>query len=468
MGFACRVLTGRGVVGPPGAFEDMGSVALAQLVHDRIECLILLILPVGCLFEEQGLSGVLEPIGSSQACDAESDESDGLRAYVHALEQLPCALEQFSVGIGWFWQLLLSGNGSEVSEADFDCPDRCGFFHGPESSPDFFRKVDKCLAHDSGVFAIHGEGIFVGDGFFVGRFVLDVSFIDTVCELPYVGSHAFSQDSRHVTPGLRLDIPDAMDSDFGEAFGGAFTYSPYPPDVHGGKKADDLERLGGNDRKSIRLFQVAGEFGQEFVDRHTDRGGETYFRENALFYAPGGGDGIRDPGRSSRHVEEGLVDRYGLNERRRVPEDCHYRARHLAVALPADRQKDSIRAELVGRARRHGGTDAVTPGLVGGGCHDAAPVGRGPHNHGPPPQLRLVELLDSRKECIHVDMEYRWVFCRHGNRVAGGGKVVNRVRAGGDRGRLRRGVAVPCRFLPVIWVASCFGLGGVCLEFGVR
>ena len=108
------------------------------------------------------------------------------------------------------------------------------------------------------------------------------------------------------------------------------------------------------------------------------------------------------------HVQEGLVDRDRLHERRESTKDRHDLATHALVGSPVHRHEDAVGAEPSSRPDGHRRVDAELPCLVRGGAHDAA-VARPAHadDHRSADELRVIPLLDGREEGVEVDVQDR-------------------------------------------------------------
>ena len=105
-------------------------------------------------------------------------------------------------------------------------------------------------------------------------------------------------------------------------------------------------------------------------------------------------------------IEERLVDRDGLDERRVAPQDRHHVAADVQVLAPVDGEEDGVGTAPAGLAQRHRRVDAEAARLVAGGRHDAALVRPAPaHDHRLAAQLGAIALLDRREERVEVDVE---------------------------------------------------------------
>ncbi len=82
--------------------------------------------------------------------------------------------------------------------------------------------------------------------------------------------------------------------------------------------------------------------------------------------------GPAEPADRAGHVEERLVQRQRLDQRRDRAEDLHHAGGHRGVQPVAGVDHGGLRAQPPGPAHRHRGVDAVPAGLVGRGEHHAA------------------------------------------------------------------------------------------------
>ena len=119
--------------------------------------------------------------------------------------------------------------------------------------------------------------------------------------------------------------------------------------------------------------------------------------------APGSGPGSCGAARSvPREVEERLVDRQRLDQRRgRQHQPAHLLARTADIS-PCRADDDRLRAELQRLEHRHGRADAVDAGDVAGGRDDAAVAAADDDRL--VAQAGVVALLDAGIEGVAVDM----------------------------------------------------------------
>jgi hypothetical protein len=110
----------------------------------------------------------------------------------------------------------------------------------------------------------------------------------------------------------------------------------------------------------------------------------------------------------ARQIEERLVDRERLDERREVPKDGHDLFADGAVLGTVDGHEDALRAERACRAQRHGGVHTELARLVRGSADDATVVRpAAADDHRLAAQRGVVALLDGRKERVEVRMQDR-------------------------------------------------------------
>ena len=160
--------------------------------------------------------------------------------------------------------------------------------------------------------------------------------------------------------------------------------------------------FGRHDEQAVRLRDAARHLREELRPRDADRQREPDLLEHPAPQA--GGDLHRragDPFHSS-HVEERLVDRQPLDERRHVVEDPIHGLARLGVGREARRDDDRLRAEPASLSAAHRRLDAEGLGLVARREHDTAA-----DDHRLPAQLRIVPLLDRREEGVEVCVQDR-------------------------------------------------------------
>ncbi len=102
------------------------------------------------------------------------------------------------------------------------------------------------------------------------------------------------------------------------------------------------------------------------------------------------------------NVEERLVDRQPLDERRRVLEHREHRLARIGVRGHPWRHDERLRAQPPSLSATHGGADAKSLGLVARSEDDSAA-----HDDRTPAQARIVPLLDRCEERVEVGMQDR-------------------------------------------------------------
>ena len=112
--------------------------------------------------------------------------------------------------------------------------------------------------------------------------------------------------------------------------------------------------------------------------------------------------------RMPAHVEERLVDRQPLDERRRVLEDAEHRLARLRVRRHARRTTIASRAQAPRLPAAHRRAHAERLRLVARGEHDAAA-----DDHRAAAQARVVPLLDRRVEGVEVGVQDRRLVLVH-------------------------------------------------------
>ena len=182
--------------------------------------------------------------------------------------------------------------------------------------------------------------------------------------------------------------------------GGHGTDAPEPLDRQGVEERELT--LGRDDEQAVRLRHGACHLREKLRPCHSDRDRQA----DLLAHVPTElrGDLARAAGEPlhSACVQEGLVDRKPLDERRRVfehAEDCLAR---LGVGLHPRPYDDGVRAEPQGAPPAHRGPDSERLRFVARREHDPAA-----DDHRTPPESRVVALLDGREERVEVGVQDR-------------------------------------------------------------
>jgi len=173
-----------------------------------------------------------------------------------------------------------------------------------------------------------------------------------------------------------------------------------PPQPPYRKRMQELKlAIGWHDQKTVRLGNPARDLGEELRAGDADGDGQTDDLEHVAPQLRGDlGRRPRDPPQAT-HVEEGLVDRDALHERRRVREHLEHRLAGLAVGREPGRDDDRVGAEAARPPSAHRRAHPTGPRLIARREHHAAA-----HDDGAPAQPRVVALLDRRVERVEVSM----------------------------------------------------------------
>ena len=157
-----------------------------------------------------------------------------------------------------------------------------------------------------------------------------------------------------------------------------------------------------HDEQAVGLGHAAGHLRQELRPRHAHRHADADPLEHGcpqvhrdLSRRAG------DPAQPA-DVQERLVDRESLHERRGVVEDREHRLARLAVRLHPRPNDDRLRAQASRLRLAHRRPDAERLGLVAGREHDAAS-----DDHGTAAQRWVVPLFDRRVEGVGVGVQDR-------------------------------------------------------------
>ncbi len=155
--------------------------------------------------------------------------------------------------------------------------------------------------------------------------------------------------------------------------------------------------------KSARLVEVGRELGQELVLRQADR-----HRDADLVLDRAREAGERTGGRAAvqplgaGEIEEGLVDRQRLDQRREIEHQGAHLAADADVFRHVGRHDGGVRAQPAGLEHRHRRFHPEGAGDIAGGRHHAAPPAADDHRL--VVQGGIVALLDRRIEGVAIHM----------------------------------------------------------------
>jgi hypothetical protein len=158
-----------------------------------------------------------------------------------------------------------------------------------------------------------------------------------------------------------------------------------------------------DDGEAARLVEIGGDLGQELVVGEADRDGDA-----DLLLDPAGktDEGDRRAGMvqplGAGEVEEGLVDRDRLDQRRQLQHEPPHLAADTAVFVDVGRDHHRVRARLEGLEHGHGRANAEGARHVAGGRHDAALAPADDHRL--VVEAWIVPFLDGREEGVAVDV----------------------------------------------------------------
>ena len=155
-----------------------------------------------------------------------------------------------------------------------------------------------------------------------------------------------------------------------------------------------------NQQQAIRFGFLAGHLGEELRPRDTDRDGQS--DPIADLAAQPGRDLHRCPGDAPQpaDVQERLVHRNRLHQRRGVAENLEDRVAGLRVSGHPGRDHRGLRAQPSRLGAAHRGAHAVGLGLVAGRQYHSAA-----DDHRPAAQGRVVALLDGGIERVEVRVQ---------------------------------------------------------------
>src|SRR5262245_55322427 len=221
--------------------------------------------------------------------------------------------------------------------------------------------------------------------------------VESLAVLPEASRQELARSLLELTDGGEAEIAESPGHDLAHA-----------PEALDGQSTEESSLIpGGDDHEPVGLLQLGGHLGDELVGREPSRRRQARLVQNAALDVANRVGRAAEQGLGAREIDERLVDRHRLDQRRELDEDAHDLHRDPLVLLHVDRQERGVWAEPRGARDGHRRADAVRPGFVGSGGHHAAPARARAHDDGPATQLRAIALLDRRVERVHVDVRDR-------------------------------------------------------------
>ena len=198
----------------------------------------------------------------------------------------------------------------------------------------------------------------------------------------------------------RGDLADGREARPVEPLRGRGPHAPEPLHL---ERVQEGELGPGRDHEQpVRLGHAAGHLGQVLGGGHPDGDRQA---DPLADLTPQAHRDLRGRPRDPLHpadVEEGLVDREPLDQRRGPLEDVEHRPAGRDVGGPPGRHDHGLRAQPPRPPAAHRPLDAVRAGLVARRQHDPRP-----DDHRPAPQGGVVALLDGREEGVEVGVQDR-------------------------------------------------------------
>ena len=202
------------------------------------------------------------------------------------------------------------------------------------------------------------------------------------------------------------EVADGGHAQPGELF---FHLRPHAPEAAHGQGSEEggfLPRL--HHHEAVGLAHVRSDLGHELGGGHSHRGAETGLLADGVLQGAADALAVAEGPPALRHVEEGLVDRDGLDHGGEAPQDGHHLLRDGGVLLHVRVEVDTLGAEPPGFRDGHGAAHAELAGFVGRGGNDTPPppaLRIGANDDGLAQESGTVALLDGRVERVHVEVE---------------------------------------------------------------
>ena len=206
--------------------------------------------------------------------------------------------------------------------------------------------------------------------------------------------------------GQRRELADGEHTESFETPARRRAHSPQPLDA---ERVQELELGPGRDHEHpVGLGEVAGELGDELGRAHSHRRRETGLGAHAFADRRSHLDATSEVAARATDVEEGLVERDRLHQRRERLQDSHHRTARVAVRVEAGREEHTVGAGTARACHRHRGVHAEPAGLVARRGDHAARAETA-DDHRASAHRGVGELLDRRVERVEVDVQDRRV-----------------------------------------------------------
>ena len=234
------------------------------------------------------------------------------------------------------------------------------------------------------------------------------------------------------------DFPDGRDPVDAQLPRGDDADAPQP--LHRELVKEHELALARHDEQPVRLRHAARDLREELRAGDADRQRKADTLAHLAPQPHGDARRTADTALHAAHVEERLVDRQPLDERRRVVEHLEHRLARRGVRVEAGAHDGRVRAQAQGRPVAHRRADPAGLRLVTRREHDTHA-----HDHRPAAQAGVVPLLDRGEECIEIGVENRHehMFAHRTRRygcmqIGSRGEPVTRIsRAAPDRVEVR-------------------------------
>ena len=200
----------------------------------------------------------------------------------------------------------------------------------------------------------------------------------------------------------RSELSNGANAEGGQPLRGRGADAPEATHLQGMEEVELRARL--DDQETVRFREIARQLGHHLGSRHPDRCREPDVSAHPSANRDGDLRARTVEASGTGDVEERFVERDRLDHRRERVEHGHDLGAGFVISVEARSQEHAVRAGSPRPPHRGGRIHAELAGLVARRGHDAA-GSEAAHDHGPPPQTRIVELLDRRVERVEIDVE---------------------------------------------------------------
>ena len=305
-----------------------------------------------------------------------------------------------------------AGDGGEVGEPQGEGDGAAGDPGHPHPSTDPGREPQQLAHHDLAVVGVAAEGLLCPHR--PVRLAPEERRRVAGHHRPPVGPPrqlvevAAEVVADRALEGAGRGVGDVADGDQAQPVEHRAGLLPHAVELADVERVEELrDPLGRHHHDPVGLGQLAAELGDRRRGRDPHRAGDPLLVVDDRPQLLGDLERGAEPSGRTADVEERLVEREHLDQRRHPAEGLDHRARDRGEDVEVGRDHHRLRAEPAGAGHRHRRADAVLAGEVVGRQHH--PTAAAPDHDRDVGEIGPVTGRDGGVERVHVDVEDRAV-----------------------------------------------------------